>query len=387
MNKFLIKHNSPQIDRSDLESLKRVFNNNNILTNGPILNQFENTVKSFINVKYAIACSSGTAALHLALLTIGLKKNDTVIMPGINFISSFNVCKNMGLKIYFADVDKNTGQMKPEHVLSCISKNKINRVKAIITMYMGGFPENILEFYKLKKKLKCYLIEDACHAFGAEYNYNKKYFKIGSCKHSDICTFSFHPLKTITTGEGGLVSTNNRNFSRKIKLLRSHGIVKKKKYWDYDVILNGFNYRMSEFNASIGLSQIKKVKKFLKIRERNHKILKVLLGNNSISFPNYNNLNKSANHLFLASIRFKNKRYKDSFFKKLNEKRVEIHYHYNPIYKFSIYKNKNLKLKGCENYLNETFSLPLHSELSIKKIKYVVKNIKNWIYENSNFIR
>ena len=144
---------------------------------------------------------------------------------------------------------------------------------------------------------------------------------------------------------------------------------------------------MSEFNASIGLSQIKKVKKFLKIRERNHKILKVLLDNNSISFPKYDNLNKSAYHLFLASIKFKNKRYKDSFFKKLNEKRIEIHYHYNPIYKFSVYKNKSLKLEGCENYLNETFSLPLHSELSIKKIKYIVKNVKNWIYENSNFIR
>ena len=134
-------------------------------------------------------------------------------------------------------------------------------------MYLGGEPRNILNFYKLKKKLKCYLLEDACHALGSEYLFKNKKIKIGSCLHSDICTFSFHPLKSITSGEGGMITTNDKKLFKKMLLARSHGIERSKSHWSYNINDLGYNYRLSELNCSLALSQLKKLNKFIKKRE------------------------------------------------------------------------------------------------------------------------
>ena len=131
-------------------------------------------------------------------------------MPSINFIASYNISALLGAKIYLADVDRQTGQMTPKNIIECCKNYKIKKVKIIITMYNGGNPQNADLFYKLKKKFGCLIIEDACHALGSEYQVEKKFFKIGSCKQADISTFSLHPLKTITTGEGGIVTTNSK---------------------------------------------------------------------------------------------------------------------------------------------------------------------------------
>ena len=180
-------------------------------------------------------------------------------MPAVNFIAAYSMASLLGAKIYLADVNPSTGQMTPKTLMECIKRFKLKKIKVILTMYMGGFPENILEFYKIKKKYKSILIEDACHAFGAQYSINNKNYKIGSCSHSDISTFSLHPLKPITTGEGGILSTNNKKFYNIAKTLRSHGIIKnKKKHWDYNVTNLGFNYRISDINCALGISQLKK---------------------------------------------------------------------------------------------------------------------------------
>ena len=178
-------------------------------------------------------------------------------MPAINFVAIYNLCKLIGAKIFLADVSPDTGQMTPGSLLNCIKKNKIKKIKAIVTMYLGGYPQNVNEFYKIKKIYKCYLIEDACHALGAKYKVGKDVFNIGSCAHSDFCVFSLHPVKTITSGEGGLVTTNNQSFSKKIKLLRSHGIIKSS-HWKYDIKFPALNYRLSDINCALSLSQLKK---------------------------------------------------------------------------------------------------------------------------------
>ena len=195
---------------STTKVLKRKF-----LTQGKSVQLFEKKIKTFVNSKFAITCNSGTSALHLALLSIDIKKNDVILMPAINFIAAYNMSVSLGAKVYLVDVDRLSGQMTPEYLLKTIKDNKLTKIKAIITMYLGGSPENIIPFYKIKKKYKTIIIEDACHAFGSSYMLNKQNFKIGSCFHSDISTFSFHPLKTITTGEGGAVTTNKIEFAKK----------------------------------------------------------------------------------------------------------------------------------------------------------------------------
>jgi dTDP-4-amino-4,6-dideoxygalactose transaminase len=240
-----------------------------LITTGNYVKKFENNISKFFNVKYASTCNSGTSALHLAFMAIELKKDDVVIMPAINFIAAYNMARFMNAKIFLADVDPLTGQMTPDTLLECIKNNKIKKIKVIVTMYLGGYPENVFEFYNIKKKYNCYLIEDACHALGSKYLFNKNFFYIGSCKHSDLSTFSLHPVKTITTGEGGIVTTNNKVFYNRIISFKSHGIKKDKiSHWKYDISKSGFNYRLSDINCALGLSQLKKINNFINYRKK-----------------------------------------------------------------------------------------------------------------------
>jgi len=294
------------IDRNDVKEVSKALEQD-FITTGNYVKKFEKKVSRFLKVKYALSCINGTAALHLAFMAINLKKNDIIIMPAINFIASYSMAKFMNAQIFLADVDSLTGQMTPKTLIDCIDKNKIKKIKAVVTMYLGGYPENVIEFYKIKKKYKFYLIEDACHALGAKYFYNKKSIPIGSCKHSDIATFSFHPVKTITSGEGGVVTTKNRLIYDKIALMRSHGIYKNKKFhWKYDISKNSFNYRLSDLNCALALSQLKKIKKFINYRKKIYKMYRFFFQNNNnlIKIPNYNK-NYPAYHLFILLVNFK----------------------------------------------------------------------------------
>jgi dTDP-4-amino-4,6-dideoxygalactose transaminase len=259
----IIPYGRQYIDSQDIRLVSKALRED-LITTGRYVKKFENKISKFLKVKYATSCNSGTSALHLALLAINLKEKDVIIMPAINFIAVYNMARLINAKIFLADVDPLTGQMTPETLLKCIKNNKLKRIKAIVTMYLGGYPENVIEFYNIKKKYKCFLIEDACHAFGAKYKFKNKKIYIGSCEHSDIATFSLHPVKTLTAGEGGIVTTNNKIIANKVLLLRSHRIERKKnKHWDYKIQDFGFNYRLSDINSALGLSQLNKVNKFI----------------------------------------------------------------------------------------------------------------------------
>jgi len=173
------------IDSSDIRIVSKALKED-LITTGRYVKKFENKISKFLKVKYTVSCNSGTSALHLALMAIGLGRDDVVIMPAINFIAVYNMARLMNAKIFLADVNPLTGQMTPETLLQCIKNNRLKKIKAIITMYLGGYPENVIKFYNIKKKFNCYLIEDACHALGAKYLFNKNLLSIGSCKHSDI---------------------------------------------------------------------------------------------------------------------------------------------------------------------------------------------------------
>ena len=249
-------------------------------------------------------------------------------------------------------------------------------------MFNGGYPENINKFYEIKKKYNFFIIEDACHALGAKYKYKSNYLKIGSCKHADVSTFSLHPLKTITSGEGGIITTKDPKIAKNIRLFRNHGILRnKKKHWKYDVVKNGFNYRLSDINCALGLSQLKKVDFFLKKRNEIYK--KYLNGlhnlNLNLIIPKFSKNIKPSFHLFIINIPFKKlRKTKDHFMKYLMDKKIIAQQHYIPIYKFSIYKKKNFFFSGSKNYYENSVSIPIYVDLNKKKQDQIIKAIKNY---------
>jgi len=369
------------IDRNDVKEVSKALVKD-FITTGNYVKKLENKVSKFLKVKFALSCTNGTAAIHLAFMAINLKKNDIVIMPAINFISSYSMAKFMNAKIYIADVDSLTGQMTPKTLIDCINKNKVKKIKAVVTMYLGGYPQNVIEFYKIKKKYKFFIIEDACHALGAKYFYNKNYVPIGSCKHSDVATFSFHPVKTITSGEGGLVTTNNRLIYNRMILSRSHGIEKHKKFhWKYNIYKPSFNYRLSDLNCALALSQLKKINKFINYRKKifNFYIKNLNVNNKFINFPNYTHV-KPSFHLFLISINFKKIKKKDEFLEFLKNEKIFCQFHYIPIYKFRLFQEKiNLNIfPGSEEYFKNNISLPIFYNLTLFLQKKIIKKIRTF---------
>jgi len=376
----IIPYGRQYIDSHDIKIVSEALKED-LITTGHYVKKFENKISKFLKVKYTASCNSGTSALHLALMAIEIQKDDVVIMPAINFIAVYNMARLMNAKIFLADVDPLTGQMTPETLLECIKNNRLKKIKAIVTMYLGGYPENVIKFYNIKKQFNCYLIEDACHALGAKYLFNKNLLSIGSCKHSDISTFSLHPVKSITSGEGGLITTNNKFFYNRIISFRSHGIDKDKNFhWKYNLSKSGFNYRLSDINSALGLSQLKKINKFIKFRRQVYNYYKKNLEQyrNIISLPKYNNRNFSSFHLFIISINFKKKITKDIFFRFLKKKKINCQFHYIPIYKFNFY-NKLVKLKhykGAEYYFKNSISLPIFFNLNSNMLSKILDQIR-----------
>ena len=378
----LINYGRQYIDSDDILEVEKSLKSD-LITTGKFVDKFETAIKKKLNCKFSVSCSSGTAALHLSFLSVGLKKNDVVIMPAINFISSYNICKFIGAKIFLADINKSTGQMTPESLEHCIKKNNLKKIKLLVTMYLGGYPENIVEFYNMKKKYNFLIIEDACHALGAKYKYKSKLYNVGSCNHSDLCVFSLHPLKSITSGEGGLVLTNSKKLNQNLRKLRSHGIVRNpKKHWEYNIIIPGLNYRLSDINCALALSQLKKLKKFINYRKKIYNLYKKLFYKSDfISFPLYNNNNLPCYHLVIVNFNFKKYSSKEKLLKYLLKNKINAQFHYIPIYKFIVCENKKI-LPFSEEYYNQTISIPIHYNLKLPEVIKVAKVIKQFFKEN-----
>ena len=249
-------------------------------------------------------------------------------------------------------------------------------------MYLGWNPDNIKNFYYLKKKYNFYLLEDACHALGSSYIYNGKIYNVGSCIHSDICIFSLHPLKTITSGEGGIVATNNLDIFNSLIKLKNNGIDRKdykKKinfpHWLYDIKYPGLNYRLSDINCSLGYSQLKKINKFISKRK---KIAKKYIKffnkfSNIINYRSFESGKYSSWHLFIILIDFEkiNKK-KGDLLNYLLKNNIIAQQHYIPIYKYSFYKSlSKKKFDGAEKYYKKTVSLPIYFNLTIKQVDYI----------------
>jgi dTDP-4-amino-4,6-dideoxygalactose transaminase len=374
-----IFYGKQSIIKSDISAAVKCLKSN-FLTGGPNVGNFEKEISKITGCKYSLSCNSGTSAIFLTALTLDLKKGENIIVPNISFVASFNIFSFLDCNVYLADVDSCTGQITPESIIQCIKKEKINKLKCFVTMPLGGSIINAEGFYDIKKKYKCFWMEDNCHALGSSYSFKNKIEKGGSCRHSDFSIFSFHPIKAITTFEGGCINFKSKKLFNKAKLLRSHGITKKKNYWEYDVILNGFNFRLSDVSAAVGISQLKRLKQFIAKRRSIAKLyFKLLKNNKNIKFNFHKFPIHNSWHLFIILIDFKYLKFSKKYFiKKLNSKGIFPQVNYIPTSKFSVYKGKkNFKLS--ENFFNKEISLPIFFDLKNKQIIKICDHINNVI--------
>jgi len=378
----MINYGRQSIDNKDIQSVTKVLKSA-FLTQGPIVNKFENKLKFFLKAKFAVAVSSGTSALDVAAKVLNWKKNDIIVVSPITFLSSANCIEKTNATTHFIDInyeDYTIDLNKLEKALKNFKKN----IKAVIITDYAGHPADWKRLYYLKKKYNFYLINDNCHALGSSIDGDRGY----AVKYADIVTLSFHPVKSITTGEGGALLTNNKNFYKEAVLIRSHGIIRSKKLslkhgpWYHEMQYIGSNYRMSDINAALGLSQISKLKKFVKKRNYIANFYnKIFNDTEKFKIPKLKSNIKHSYHLYPLLVNFdKFKISKKKLFNEFKKYKINLQVHYIPINTQPYYVRKyGFKKKDFQNsikFYNQEISLPIYYDLSIKDLDYIKKIIK-----------
>jgi len=420
----MIPYGHHWLDEEDIQAVVDVLRSNWI-TQGPKIEEFEKALASYCGAKYAVAVSSGTAALHLACLAAGIKTGDEVITSPITFVASANCVLYCGGRPVFADVQPDTINIDPKKIKELLNP----KTKAIIPVHFAGQPYDLEKISDIAKEHNLIVIEDAAHALGAEYriketrikglkgqglkkkelklnpkdnpdslilnpedNSKEEWVKVGSCCHSDMTVFSFHPVKSITTGEGGAILTNRKDLYEKLLMLRSHGITKNPKNflnpyplllnpkdnpnpWYYEMQELGFNYRITDFQCALGLSQLSKLDSFI-ARHREIAIIyneafKAIEGIKVLTERDYI---KSAWHLYVVLV--KNRK---QVFKKLREAGIFINVHYIPVYLQPYYRSLGYQEGLCpnaEDYYDQAISLPMFPKITDEELRYVIDKVK-----------
>ena len=370
------------IDSDDIKAVIDVLKSD-YLTQGPKIEEFENALCKYTGAKYAVAVSSGTAALHLAVLSLGIERGDEGITSPITFVSSANCLIYAGLKPKFADIDERTYCIDSDEIKRKITK----KTKVIIPVHFAGQVADMKAIQRVANKNNLFIIEDASHAVGSKYADKSR---VGNCRYSDMTVFSFHPVKTITTGEGGAITTNNKRLYQKLILLRTHGITKDPKKlsenpgpWYYEMQELGFNYRMNDMQATLGISQFRKLGKFIKRR-------KEIVGQYNQSFKNVSGITIpfekykgfSAFHLYVLQIDFRKiGKTRAQVMNDLRIKGIGTQVHYIPVHLQPYYQKSFGYKKGdfpvADKYYDKALSIPLYPKMSNKDVEYVISQIKN----------
>ena len=375
---MIISYGKQSIDAKDIRQVVKSLKND-FLTQGPLVKQFEEELAKNFKCKFSTVLSNGSAALHLVGKILNWKAGDIIAVPPITFISSVNSIEHCGARPLFIDINLDDYCMDPVKLENALIRDKKKKIKAAIITDYGGQPAQWEKFYKLKKKYKIALINDNCHAMGSSIKLDRGY----ATKYADFATLSFHPVKAITTGEGGAILTNNKRMSEKATLLRQHGIIRnKKRYWDYKVISLGYNYRLPDLNCALGLSQLKKLNKFVNRRKKISDIYnKFFTDESKFRIPKKIKNTINSYHLYPILLNLKNiKKTKEKIIKEFLKNKIKIQVHYIPINTQPFYKTKYGFNKN--NYRNSGFffknciSLPIYYDLNNRQINYIKKVCK-----------
>ena len=377
---MIINYGKQFIDSKDIKSVISACKSER-LTQGKFVLEFENSLAKKFKSRYCSVVSNGTSALFLSIKSLNLKKKSKVLVSPITFFSSVYTIMMNDLYPDFCDINLENYNIDLNKLETKIKKDK--NIKALIVVDYAGHPANWKSLNFLKKKYKLKLINDNCHAIGAKLNGDIGY----ASKYADLVTHSYHPVKNITTGEGGSILTNNFNLENKIKLFRNHGIVrnnnlsKKKGLWYHDVDDFGFNFRMTEIQSALGISQLKKLDSFIKKRQNialkyNKKFMDVSLIRSPIVKKNIYH----AYHLYPVLIDFEKANIsKKEFFVRMLKKGIMLQSHYIPIYRQNFLKSFNFSIKefsNAESFYKRQVSLPIYFSLKDKEIDFVVNHTK-----------
>jgi len=375
-----ISYGRQYISNEDIQSVKKSLNSD-MITQGAYVDLFENKLRNYFKSKYSLVVSNGTAALHLAMLSLNLSSKDTVVTSPLSFLASANCVEYVGAKVDFCDIEKTSYTLDPNKLEDKLKKKNI---KAVIVVDYAGHPADWESFYFLKKKYKFVLVNDNCHALGSKLNNDKAY----SSKFADIVTQSFHPVKQITTGEGGAIITNNKKIYSKCLLLRNHGIKRnKEKWWSYSMSELGFNYRISDINCALGSSQISRLSKIIKRKREIAQLYNKKIKNDFLQLPVEKQNVHHSYHLYPLLIDFKKlKINKDSFIQEMSKKDINLQVHYKPIHLQNYYKNKygfkKNDFKIAENFYSKEVSLPIYYDLKTKDQIKVIKTLNSILKKN-----
>ena len=370
----MIPYGKQTIEQDDIQAVVDVLKSD-FLTTGPKIAEFEQTVADYVGAKYAAAISNGTSALHAACFAAGIEPGDEVITTPLTFAASANCVLYCGGTPVFADVDPKTYNIDPEDIQRKIT----DRTKAIIAVHLAGQPCDMDAIHSIAREHGLIVIEDGAHALGSVY----KGKKVGSM--SDMTTFSFHPVKPITTGEGGMIVTDNEDFYKKMILFRSHGITRDDSMmtrndgpWFYQQFNLGYNYRITDIQCALGCSQMKKLDRFLARR-------KEIVARYNEAFADCDNIitpyqlsdTESGWHLYIVQVKKCDRR---QVFENMREKGIGVNVHYIPVYMHPYYQEhgyENVHCANAEEIYSHIISLPLYPGLTSEQQDYVIDTLKS----------
>ena len=379
MNK--IPYGRQNIDQNDIDAVVSTLQSD-YLTQGPKVREFEVKFANYVGAKYSVAVNNATSGLHLSVLSLGVKKGDIVITSPITFAASANCVRYANGEVWFADIDPDTYLLDINSVKELIESKPKGFFKGIIPVDFAGLPVNMEEFRALADANNLWIIEDACHAPGGYFidsNEDKNF--CGNGRYSDIGVFSFHPVKHIACGEGGMLTTNSEELYEKLLLLRTHGITKENMQenhgnWYYEMKELGFNYRLTDFQAALGITQLAKNKKGVEIRNDISVTYKKAF-KGKIKFQDLPAKTYNAHHLFIIEVENRKELY--DF---LHSKGILAQIHYVPIHTMPYYKNigyLDAGLVHTEKYYSKCISLPMYPTLSNEEQSYVINKVLEFI--------
>lgn len=379
----MIPYGRQNISVDDIDAVIDVLKSD-FLTQGPCVPKFEESIANYCSSRYALAVNSATSALHVACLALEVKPGDIVWTSPITFVASANCAVYCGAKVDFVDINKDTYNMDPTALEKKLLLAKKNNClpKVVIPVHLSGQSCEMDKIYELSKKYDFKIIEDASHSIGSRF----KESPVGDCRYSDVAVFSFHPVKIITTGEGGVAVTNNEDLHKKMSLYRTHGITKNKENmknksdgpWYYEQVCLGLNYRITDIQAALGLSQMKRLDEFVQKRHEIAKFYNESFKNLPIKIPFQHPDTFSSFHLYPIRINSNNSKSHLEIFNGLIKKGIGVNLHYIPVYRHPYYKKLGYikeDFPESESYYKEAISIPIFPDLDTKSQQKVIDSV------------